>query len=265
MKKGLFFILALALTCQNIQTAQINRVIFASDNNPTYLEFWPLVSKAWCRISNNTVRPTLAFIGTRDENNPIDETYGDVVYIDPVEGLNTGYQAQVIRVLIPALFPTDFCLLSDIDMFPLQLKYFTKPIRKIPDHKFIVYRNAAYGPNPNAFPMCYNAALGSTFKEIFQVESFDDMRALMSHWHTLGMGWFTDERMLYECLTRWQRYSQDCVKLNHNVGPRIDRGDNMKFNASHLRNQRYIDAHCSRPYKQYKHVIDQMLSIAKLN
>src|SRR5947209_1083135 len=76
---------------------RIDRVILATDGNPLYLEFWPLVARAWQRIL--PVRPTLALIG--DETISVPEGFGDVVRFAPVSGVDTALQSQAIRLLLP--------------------------------------------------------------------------------------------------------------------------------------------------------------------
>jgi len=207
-------------------------------------------------------RPTLAFIGPADTE--IDQTYGDIIYIRPIEGLSTAYQAQTIRLLLPCLFQDDFCLISDLDMIPLQADYFNKSIAHLSQKKFVVYRNAAYGIRATQYPMCYNAALGKTFYDIFKVNTIEQMQQLMIEWHDTGHGWFTDEKMLYKYLNEWPLFGRDCVLLGHTVLPRIDRSTNMAFSIKGLRSHRYVDIHSPRPYTKYKYLIDKILTLAGL-
>jgi len=261
MKKVLLVIFIILSSSQHLQAAKITRVILASNNNSEYLEFWPIVSKLWSKLLG--ARPTLAFIGPSDVK--IDQTYGDVVYIDPIEGISTALQAQTIRLLLPCLFPDDFCLISDLDMIPLQGEYFKKPVANLPKDKFVVYRNAAYGPGSTEYPMCYNAALGSTFQDIFQVDTIEQMQRLMIEWNSAGLGWTTDEKMLKKYLNGWRKFGSHCVLLGHRVGPRICRSRNMCFNPKQLKSNVYIDMHSVRPYSKHKYLIDKILSLAKLD
>ena len=83
---------------KNIKAFKINRVILATDANPDYIQFWPIVAKSWKEIVE--VKPTLALIANKETK--IDESLGDVIRFEPIDGIPTSFQAQVIRLLLPA-------------------------------------------------------------------------------------------------------------------------------------------------------------------
>lgn len=243
-----------------LHALKIDRVIVATDANPTYIHFWPLVAQAW--QTKLGAKPTLALIANDDVI--VDETLGDVIRFKPLPGVPTSQQAQTIRILLPALFENDVCLTSDIDMVPLSSTYFNKAIEQVPDNCFVTYMNKAYRIGYPAFPICYNAAKGSTFKEIFKIQNKDDIAKTMQQWHEHGLGWQTDERMLFKHLTSWKDASSRFVKLNDNTGPRrVDRS-NWKYDKQLLQSDYYIDAHCLRPYHDHKHKIDCLLADAEI-
>jgi hypothetical protein len=234
----------------------LHRVILATDANPTYIEFWPVVAQAWTNLTG--LRPTLALIA--DSSIEVDESLGDVIRFDPIPGIPTALQAQTIRLLLPALFPNEGCIMSDIDMIPLTKEYFINSVACIPDDCFVVYRDGAYGGA--RFPMCYNAALGKTYAEIFDIRTIDDIRLRIKQWHALGLGWDTDELVLFSTLTKWKYYKKRCIKLGHCVMGRIDRLD-WTYNPELVQQGSYIDAHCLRPYSHYKKEIDAVVANLK--
>jgi len=240
---------------------KIDRVILSTDNNPMYIQFWPIVAKAWKEIVG--IKPTLALIA--DESVMVDESLGDVIRFKPIEGVPTSLHAQVVRLLLPIYFEDEACLISDIDMIPLQKEYFIDSVAHIPEDHFVVYRNDWYGDNVKQFPMCYNLALGKTFKEVLGIESVSDIPGIIKKWHDLCFGWSTDEMMLYQYLTNWSHFNDRCTRLCHgaikdirNNGKRIDRADWL-YDEVLLKNGYYIDAHCLRPYETYKEEIDKVL------
>ncbi|HJZ24116.1 MAG TPA: hypothetical protein VJ201_06695 [Candidatus Babeliales bacterium] len=238
----------------------INRAIMASDTNPTYIDFWPLVSQAWVKLIG--IRPTLALIS--EKKIPVDTTYGDVIYFYPIPGVSTALQSQTIRLLLPALFPDEISIISDIDMLPINKEYFINSVREIPQDKFVVYRDRGYKPpHNNRFPMCYNAGKGILFKEIFGVNSIDDIPKIIKKWNTTGYGWITDEMMLYQHLLSWKKYATHCVKLGHEVGPRIDR-ISWVYSPEKLVEKYYIDSHLLRPLNNYRKEISQISQILGL-
>lgn len=258
MKLNLY--IAGMLCAFNSHALKIDRVIVATDINPMYLHFWPIVAQAWEKKVG--IKPTLALIASSDTI--VDESIGEVFRFEPIPGVPTSLYAQAIRVLLPALFEDEVSLTSDIDMVPLSPTYFIAAVQHLPDHCFVTYMNRAYPDGYPAYPICYNAAKGSTFKEIFNINSVEDIVNTIKQWHTLGLGWQTDERMLYKYLMNWKDSKTRFIKLHHKAGPhRVDRAD-WRWDKQRLQKNYYIDAHCLRPYPEHKERIDQLLIEAQI-
>jgi len=237
----LFLFLLISVIPSSLFALKIDRVIVSSDANPLYLDFWPLVAKTWKKLTGLT--PTLILIAKK--NTSVDTSVGDIVRFDPIPGINHGFQAQVIRLLAPALFENEGCLISDIDMFPLCKDFFTTQVEPYPDERF---------------PMCYTAAKGSVFKEIFHIHSKEQILEILKKWHSLGIGWCTDEVLLYNYVTTWQHYTTKCIKLGHSEIRRIDRSK-WYYHPQKVNNLWYLDAHSIRPYNTYKKEIDTLISL----
>ncbi len=239
----------------NLSAFKVNRAIMATNINPMYLDFWPIVAKAWKQIVG--VQPTLALIA--DKNVQIDESLGDVVRFEPIPGVPTSYQAQVIRNFLPALFPDDYSILSDIDMIPVNRQYLVGQVARFDSNKFVVYRDAAYGKNPTSYPMCYNAARGSTFGKVFGINTVSDINERIKEWYKINPTWGADEQLLFQYLKRWNRQAHNLVLLHQKVGRWLDRANwNPKYGL--LQRKGYIDIHSIRPYKTYKKQIDSVVA-----
>lgn len=251
------FVIAIALCFSlNIAAFKIDRVILGCDANPLYLEFWPVVAKTWQELVG--VKPTLGLIASKDVY--IDETLGDVIRFEPIPGIPTSFQAQVIRLLLPILFPQEVCILSDMDLIPCQRAYFVDSVEHIPLNCFVVYKDGAFNSDYHKeYPMCYNAALGSTYQEIFKVESSADIPQKMMEWFGLGLGWTSDQQILYVFLNCWDQKGTRLIKLGHDVHPRIDRAY-WDYNEQAVKNHYYIDSHMLRPYSLYKNHIDKLVN-----
>lgn len=232
---------------------KIDRVILATDSNPMYIEFWPLVAKAWQDLIG--VKPTLALIA--DNTITVDESLGDVIRFEPIPGIPTAQQAQVIRLLLPAYFEDQVCIISDIDMLPISKSYFVDSIAHFPEDNFIIYRDSAYGAHSKLFSMCYNVAKGKVFKEIFNINSTKDIPKIIKQWNKLNYGWKTDEIILYQAVTKWQGYRTRCAKLGHIPIRRIDRSS-WNYTYTDLKKGYYTDSHMLRPYSMYKTEIDKL-------
>ena len=260
VKYKVIFIFCFLFQEHQAYSLKIDRVILSSDTNPMYLDFWPLVGKAWKELIG--IKPTLVLVAEKDVI--VDETIGDVIRFEPIKGISTAFQSQVIRLLIPIFFDNEVSIISDIDMLPLNRSYFINSILSIPEDRFVVYKDKAYAAGYKQLPMCYVAAKGSIFKEIFNVYNLEDVRRTIVDWHKLGYGWNTDERMLYSCLLNWKFYHQRCVRLGHNVEGRIDRSK-WEYDIKALKSGNYIDAHLLRPYSKFKTQIDRLCRIINLD
>lgn len=251
-------LLTCALICSiNLFGFKIDRVILGCDANPMYLEFWPVVAKTWKELVG--VEPTLALIASKEIY--IDESLGQVIRFEPIFNIPTSFQAQVIRLLLPALFPNEICILSDMDMIPCQRNYFFSSVENIPSDCFVVYKDGAFNSDEyKEYPICYNAALGSTFKEIFKIDSIADITETMKKWFNLGLGWTSDQQILYAALNNWDKKNNRLVKLGHDVYPRIDRA-RWTYSEDALKNHYYIDSHMLRPYSSYRDHIDHVVAL----
>lgn len=237
---------------------ELQRVILATNKNPSYIEFWPIVAPIWESIG---LRPTLALIA--DEECSIDASLGDVIRFTPLADVKESLQAQVIRLFLPILFPDEGCLIADIDMIPISQSYFHEGSSPCSEDAFIVYRNMAPGyERGGKYPMCYIAAKGKIFSDVFGISSYEEIPKLIRNFSEKGYKWSTDERMLYIYAKKWEKNGGNLICLNHTVGPRLDRIRwNIDFNNLDI--SKYIDCHCPRPYSTYKNSIDQVIKAIK--
>jgi len=260
MKKIIIFIV-IPIFNIHLSAIKIDRVILSTDLNKGYYKFWPQAARMWKKILG--VKPTLAFIAP--ENNYIDESLGDVIRFNPIPNIPTSLQAQTIRLLLPILFPNEVCIVSDIDLFPLQKEYFIETVKDIPENYFIIYRKDGY-KTTNYYPMCYVAGKGSTFYEIF-VEPFNDkiknisnkkdiIYALIKHWATFNWGWYTDETILAQYVNSWKNFQDRCIRFSGLKFRRISKLND--YLIEDLKNKKYVDAILPKPYLKYKNEITKL-------
>lgn len=247
-----FLILFLIFFFNFTKTLKIERAILATDNNTMYIDFWPIVAKAWKKIG---VKPTLALVAPENVN--VDESFGEVIRFIPLKEVPTSEQAQVLRLLLPIYFEDEGCITSDMDMLPISKEFFIDSVKQYPDDSFIVYRDNAYHPQ-SRFPICYVAGKGKTFMEIFGIKDKDDIPRIMKKWHSFKYGWHTDEKILYRKVISWKKFETNCIKLGRKEINRIDRANHLKYKKNLISKNYYIDAHLLRPYKNYKKEIDQL-------
>ena len=85
---------------------KIDTVILSSNDNPNYVQFWPIVSEAWSLMG---LEPILIYTGEKNLN-----LKGNVIKFN-VKSLDSSFVAQNIRILYPSLLANRTCLVSDID------------------------------------------------------------------------------------------------------------------------------------------------------
>jgi len=280
MKKNKKTVLSLILllcntaTWHRVRALKIDRVILSSNENPNYIQFWPIVARAWKEIIG--VKPTLCFI-TDNKQTTVDESLGDVLYFKPIPGVSTVTHAQVIRLLAPAYFPNEVCIIADIDMLPLSRAFFVNKVRAIPNDKFVVY-TAPYGGKNKRIAMCYNAARGSLFAQIFGVNNVKDIPDIIAGWNSLNLGWHTDETLLIQKINAWRKqHVNQVVFLNvRHMKDRMpftqkypyastmakERPLTMHYKPSWVSQGKYKDVPPPRPYEKHKKEIDHIFSLA---
>lgn len=251
-----FFIIFLTLVPFVSQSVTVDRVILGCDTNPMYVEFWPMVAKTWKEIVG--IKPTLAFIAPRDF--PIDETIGDVIRFEPIPGIPTAFQAQVIRLLLPLYFPNEFCIISDMDMIPLQRDFFIDNLTPVPADSFVIFNDAGkYVQGYPEYLMCYVAGLGKTYGEIFNIFSIEEICPRLQQWYAVTQGWTSDQKILFNSINEWEHYKTHVIKLGYDEPRRIDRM-RWVYHKELLKKQFfYVDSHLLRPYSKYKNEIDALL------
>jgi hypothetical protein len=237
------------------QAVQLDRVILASDSNPAYLAFWPIVARAWQEVVG--IRPTLALIAGPEVQ--VDESLGDVVRFEPLSNVPTWFSAQNVRTLLPALFPDQVCILSDIDMLPLSRDYFCQPAGLAPVDNLIIYHDQACD---DRYPICYLAGSGKVFQQITGVSTIGQIRMQIQNWYQIYapyLGWDTDEKLFFQLVRVWSGCPGRIFKvgLGRDFSRRINR--NLSYDAQKLAAGFYVDAHLPKNFGVYQKRIELIL------
>ena len=145
---------------------EVTNAVVASDANPFYLDFWPLVSKLWTtKIGINPVLCHVAGAGTDLPKKY--KKYGEIVEFEPVDDIPLAFQSQWARFFQAAKFKDEVTIVSDIDMLPLSPYYFSRQLAGVPDH-FYVHLNPCVDTYGH-LPVCYHVAKGRLFKEVLEI------------------------------------------------------------------------------------------------
>jgi hypothetical protein len=252
----------------------LSHVLLACDTNAAYLNFWPLVRRAWEEIVHLDV--VLVLVAEKDEavDTPLD---GSVVRFTPLPEIHTTFQAQCIRLLFPALVETSAAvLISDIDLLPVRPSYFHAPIAPLDERVFVAYRDVLLPRDEVMIP--YNAARPETWADVFGVTDLDDVRARLQEWaETIrydgvrgGAGWYTDQRVLHERLFAWhERTGRAWVLDDDYCGYRRlprwrleQQGGVTPQQARDLASRRYSDSDWVIPFAEHEELNRKLLALA---
>ena len=184
---------------------KIDTVILSSNDNPNYIQFWPIVSEAWSLMG---VEPILIYTGEQKLN-----LKGNVINFFS-KNIDSSFVAQNIRILYPSLLDGNTCLVSDIDNLPLSKKYFVDSVLSFNDDSFIIYRPDACPPN--MISMMWNAARSSTWKEIFNIDSEKNLEKNLKKWYTKkyaieGTAWYTDQIKLRKYVNKFSKKNKSRI------------------------------------------------------
>jgi len=242
---------------------KIDRVILASNENKNYLDFWPIVSEAWKKLD---VKPVLIYTGRDKIDLP-----GEVIHFH-IKDIDSVFVAQNIRILAPALFPNETSITADIDDLPLSKKYFVDNVAAVPENMFVVYRWGFI--TETMIPICWTLAKGSTWGEIFNINSTDDIVNTIASWYPLNYqkghkNWYTDQLKLKKYVEKFSKKNPNRVvyfkdqTLHFN---RIDRDEvsSVIYNLEHDKVE-YTDYHMPIPFNQYKDIIEKIYELSVKN
>ena len=241
---------------------KIDTVILSSNDNPDYIQFWPIVSEAWTLMG---VEPILIYTGEQKLN-----LKGNVINFYN-KNMDSSFVAQNIRILYPSLLDGNNCLVSDIDNLPLSKNYFVNSVLNFNDNSFIIYRPDACPPN--MISMMWNAANSSTWKEIFNIDSEKNIEKYLKKWYTRkytieGTAWYTDQIKLRKYVNKFSKKNKSrIVELNdHELGffrfnrNRLEKHFNM---INENPNLKFTDFHMPRPFSEYEELINKVFEYHK--
>lgn len=195
---------------------RLGRALVASDLNPEYMTFYPLVRRTWREVVGVSAILVLVADAIPPE---LAEHAADIRLFPPIPGVHTAFQAQCVRLLFPALLEREAAggavLISDIDMIPMNRPYYVDSIAGLPDDSFAILRSNALMAEARQIAICYNAASPATWSAMFGgVRDLGDVRDGLAAWAAAsrdydgrhgGSGWNTDQRILFEQAARWSR------------------------------------------------------------
>jgi FkbM family methyltransferase len=194
---------------KKIDNFRFDCVLTAVNNNSYYLHYIPNFIKSWSHLFPD-VEIKIIFIN--DELIEELEPYREYITLfEPLTGINTAYQAQNIRIYYPSIINKKGVLITDIDIYPLNRKYFENPTKKFNlEHTFISYRPCGCVGH-DQIAICYNIASSENWSKVNGCKSIEDIKIkLAEHYptnygqpmpHPLSWckeGWFKDQELLFK-------------------------------------------------------------------
>lgn len=253
---------------------KLSCALVACNDNPKYLDFWPLVREAWWEIVG--IPAVMIYIGETKPDKYKDDP--SILCFPPIEGWSTITQSQVIRLLYPSLLQCDGAVItSDMDMIPLQREFFVEGVDKFQDHQFVSLRGI--DEREKQIYMCYCAATPQTWSDLFQIKTVDDIRKRMTEWQQQmnlqvlehgGPGWCFDQMKLYEHVQGWlQQFPERIGMLPWTATiSRLDRANpydwipGNEMLAIRIQEKDYIDFHMPS-MELFSNILSEILLLAK--
>lgn len=245
---------------------KIDCVLTSCNENTTYLDFIPTFIKAWNKYYPE-VNIKIIYIG---KNVPIEyEKYeNNIICFDPPKKFPTSFVSQYIRMLYTCLLDyKNGVLITDIDMIPLN-RSLADGIKNIDDSYYICYHDPMY--EIKQIYICYNIALVKIWKEIFNINSeldilswferFNKEKYLKNKKYLFSI----DQVHLFKYVMKWNKKTNKLISLKSKNFKRLCRGQKFELNENiktNIKNGYYSDYHMYRPYKLFKKINDEILSI----
>jgi glycosyltransferase involved in cell wall biosynthesis len=195
---------------QKLDQIQVE-VLAASDLNEKYLGCIPYFIDYWNslpRIRGVQYRPRVILVAESIPDNLL--PYKDFLTLLAPHTLPTVFVAQTVRITEAWRSNADFVMISDIDMFPLNVGFETRLISSNSwgNNAFVILRDVL---PPGEYPICYNIASPKVWKKILPSEGDSSTgvnlleqlldskggRSAYSGVHG-GAGWSFDQQLLWD-------------------------------------------------------------------
>jgi len=246
------------------------RPVISTNSNHSYEPFLPMTILMWRRVVGFDplvlLTDTAAEWGGTKPGKVILSTLmdlkADVHFIGHIEGYQTAQCAQSSRQHAAALFmdETDFLLMADQDMWPLNKDWFHQH-EAHPD-KFTLYYANAYGPivspaSPPYYPTPYVTATAKLWREVMGLKQTGEIATqlqanfdrTLGRPHDTWQGWNHDELFFGARLKGWEGHPSRCHFITRDGAPPKDRIDRSGWPNAYSKEflAGIVDAHCIRP------------------
>lgn len=252
---------------------KLDLCLLSCDLNPMYYDFFPLIKKFW---KKKVGIDCILILIANDVPYSLQNEADSIILFPPLKNIPTAFQAQCIRLLYPCLLSKfEGIIISDMDIIPLQSDFFLKTIKDL-DQKttFCIYRDVI--SEHKQYPMCYCAASSETWRNLFDIHIINDIVLTLEKWYSkddyaissaFSEMWAQDQLQLFKAVSSSSSSSVVVKKFTDEQTKftRLDRADvdfiskNKNKIKKEIENGKYSDFHLTRPYKNYKELLDEIL------
>ncbi len=179
---------------------KLGAVVSALNLNERYTPFVGQFIKAW-----TTLFPEIhvVIILIAEEIPESLRQYERYLHLFPApEGISDVLVSQCIRLLWPRfLDTTDGVIITDIDMFPMNRRYYERPIASLSSDTVVVYRTDGVfvKGNPREIYMCYICTSPQSWRGLFGDEPHE---TILRRW-AASPTWSTDQNELSKAFALW--------------------------------------------------------------
>ena len=119
---------------------KISNILTAVNNDSLYIEFIPNFIKHWYFLFPEAKINIILIAEKIPDEYVIYEK--NIILFNELPNIASSFQAMCIRNLFPSLIDTyDGVLITDIDMMPMNRKYYEEAIKNISNNSFVTYRD----------------------------------------------------------------------------------------------------------------------------
>lgn len=253
---------------------KIDKVIMSCDDNQSYLNLWPYVSKI-CKLTLN-ITPVLFHV-TDEYSDFVSDKYGIIKKIKKHPELPSSFQSQIYRLYGTKFFKNETSLISDLDMFIFNKNYFVNQVKDYHSDDFVVYLSDAYDMNRsevvnmyalNRVPMCYVLGKGETYTKLLDMNC--DFNEFAEKVYNYDFGYevpdfHKDEVFLGKMILR-NNQNINIVKLNRgitniwNINKRIEKKMFLDRNLDLSNTENYVDCHIPKEYESNINVLNEIMN-----
>lgn len=253
-----------------------HKIILSSNEDPTYVEFWPIVSWAYKKIFPDC-EVKLAFLSNRPYHDPVVkelQSHGDVTIFHPLPDISEFAQAKMIRYILASRQKEKVCYIDDIDLIPLSREFIWSKTNNRKKGKLLCVGGEVYH-FIGSYPASQMTAEGHVWKQLINPHN-KSYRELWHEWKTtppmfdrrenpcIETDWskdnyFSDERLIRRLIHVNQVPKHEMERgYTDYLDATIDRHtwnnntQTWEFDRNKLKNHGYVNAHGIRPYGKYK-------------